>query len=244
MTTASASQHIPHLKLAVTERVELELVQQEEPERYPTRIAAVQGPLVTVEAPLRKLDMVPIPAGSQVRLWASRQYASFSAQATVEAAFWAPIAALVLRLTSPWARFQHRSSVRLETLMQPELAELALPDGRSFSIDLSVRNLSVGGALLVTKRTPKKPHPDIGPRLDAGFLREHLSELRIRLLLPLSGSNQLELTGRLVRVEEVEEELEYLLRLAVQFVDTPLRHEDMLFRFIFEEQKRRRRKGL
>lgn len=230
-------------RLVPGDPIELVLLEDETEQAYNTRVFDSETERIFLAAPLRKLDLVPVPIGSQVLLRVAREQALFSCWATVESLVAAPVATLTARLEGPWHRKQRRASVRIDTRIKPALALVILPDKQTPPLEVTIHSLSAGGALLVS--APQlRLQPGDDTRADGAFLSEHIAEARVYLEIPLGPTVTVRAISSIVRIEAITEGKEGFFRVAVRFEDIGGRQEDAIFRYVLEEQLRRRRRAL
>ncbi|GEM_PF-4789041 len=235
----------PELKVAlrIGEPIEVWILSGDDTATYLSRIEDMHNDQVIIAAPMRKLDVVPVPVGRDLSLRVPRADALFTVNVRVEEFKQHPVPLVTGRIVSGWKRVQRRGSVRLNINIRPQMVDLLLPDGKRRPLNLTLRSISTGGVLLVSRRQGKAFANEIGPRADARLIRDNLSESRLHLQAALGGL-MLDTSASLLRIEEVEDDSEYLYRVAARFDELDRKQEGDVFRFIFDEQQRQRRKDL
>ena len=230
--------------LAVAEMAEVVVHGRADRQTYGTRIEDFEDDRVTIAAPMHRGDLVPLIHDTKIDLRVMRADAMFSASATILSTRTKPYAAVDLHLTSEWKRQQRRSGVRLETVIEPELVEAVLPGGERRSLPLVIHNLSVGGVLLVSGRCGPDQAAEKKLGVKPSLINDHVRAIKLRVRFRLSTEAILGLEARIVRFEEIGEGRNRFWRLGTMFIDVTRRQEDTIFRYIFAQQRERRRKGV
>ena len=238
MTSASlpASKPSPFSQLRVGEPVELWVMGTDDTDTHLSRVEDLGEETVTLATPMRKLSLVPVPVGQQLALRVARPDGLRSVTTRVESVSLRPRAVLEASAVSEWRREQRRASARLQVSIVPDSVELVLPDRRR-PVHVRVVNLSAGGALLVSRRQPVFERSEIGPRADLQLIRQHRDDAFLEVKVSFDNMT-LVAKASVLRIEEVVEDDSFYYTMGVQFLDMDRRSEEMIFRFVFEEQRR------
>lgn len=234
----------PGINLRPGEPLEVWILNGEDTETYSSRIEDAHDDVVVIATPMRKLDVVPVKVGTQLSLRVPREDALFVATARAEQVATTPLPMVHCKVSGPWKREQRRKSVRLATNLLPTKVELRVgEEERAHPLHLTVKNLSTTGLLMVSRRQSLRLRTDLGPIADAKYLARHRYNSELHLLLPLSDI-VVETVASITRLEEVEDVDEFLYRVAGRFINMDRRQEEAVFKYIFEEQLRLRRREL
>lgn len=163
-------------------------------------------------------------AGATVTVVASRTLsAPLVTTAVVDRVLPGDPARLVLRRTTRWRPRQRREAVRLDFVIRPHSVARITPDGEE-PIDALIADLSATGVRL-----------ESGPRLDPG------ERLHLVFSLPTMPA-PFDTVVEVMRCQERPDGPQRPWQLGCRFVDLDQQVSEAIFRFIFEEQRRRIRR--
>lgn len=197
---------------------------------YPSRVEDVSNTYISIAAPLEGGVVVPFSSGSKVRVQFEQPDALYSFVSTV--VFRRSVETLRiydLALPDEVSRSQRRQLFRLSLVLPVEYAITFLPEENLTIVPgiyekAIIRDISGGGVRLVTDlQLPKS------------------TKMNIKLLLEESD---LTLTGEIVNIHEQGDQEKERYSYGVKFVDLDYNTQDQIVSFIFEEQRRRRRREL
>lgn len=212
--------------LVVNRRVELTWEGADRP-RYQSRIEEVDTSTVTIAAPLQQRVPVYIRPGTRVQveiLYDGKRYAFV---APVIRAVPGRIPVLELEKPKELKVVNLRQFFRLDVTLDAKIAPAANSENPDAWVSCTVINLSGNGLLAA---------------VDDDLWDTATKEVKVCLVLP--GAEILELSGRVVRTEQVEGMAGLVNRIAVHFEEISNYAQDKIMKFLFEEQRRRRARGL
>lgn len=130
---------------------------------------------------------------------------------------------LVLRRTTPWRPRQRREAVRLDIVIRPQSVARITPDGEE-PIDARIIDLSATGV-----------------RLESATSLDRGERLHLVFSLPTTPT-PFDTVVEVMHCQERPDGLQRPWQLGCRFVDLDKRVSEAIFRFIFEEQRRRLRR--
>lgn len=216
--------------IRINERVEIEAVVRGKQETYPSRIESLADEGIILAAPLRGGVVEPIRLGAEIKVIVPYQESLYAFQTTVLGRREGRIPYIVVGWPTELSGANRRAYFRLDVLLDMDYAildpqrkqgELAIPAKRGL-----VKNLSGCGLLAWV---------DCEPDL------HHGSELIIDLHLPdISGS----VIARVVRKEQIPDDPEGRVAVGLNIESMAPSFRDQIIRYLFQEQRERRSKGI
>lgn len=192
---------------------------------YATRVEDMQGERLKLSLPTEGGVPVYIPRGERIRCEFTAEGGIYSF--TVEVLGWEqrPIPTLIVEMPKQFQRLQRRDYVRLEANLAINYSVLCTGDAtREQWLRSQTRDISGGGLLF--KAPDKLP---IGAQLE--------------VYLTLEG-NTIHTSGEVVRYLPDMVDSEPGNWMGLRFLDINERDRDMIIRYIFNQQRERRKRGL
>ncbi|CAA7602950.1 Flagellar protein YcgR [Acididesulfobacillus acetoxydans] len=201
--------------------VELVVTEGEYAGRYRTRIDEVGNRLVSVGAPYRDREIVPVREGSEVEIAFADEFSAYSFDAKVIQRIALPVPVLVLDVPEEIRRVQRRSFVRLPAFY-PMAYRSVIQDGLSEQRLGGMLDLSGGGVRFRAK--------------------EEIEERALLYLYLQLPTGEIQTPAYVSRVEKDEDGKSYTV--SARFDEIPERERDRIIRCIFDLQRTMRKKGL
>ncbi|KLU60391.1 flagellar brake protein YcgR [Peptococcaceae bacterium CEB3] len=201
--------------------VELIITEGEYAGKYRTRIDEVGDRLVSVGAPYRDREVVPVREGTDVEIAFADELSAYSFAAKVSQRIALPVPILVLAVPGEIRRVQRRSFVRLPAFY-PLAYRVVIQEGLSEPRVGRMLNLSGGGI-----------------RFRVNEEIEERALLYLYLQLP---TGEIQTPAYVSRVEKEEDGTSYTV--SAEFDEIPERERDRIIRCVFELQRTMRKKGL
>lgn len=212
----------------INQKVELQILSGPLASAYSTYVDDVQDQYISLVRPTVGGETVPLASGDQVRVefaQAGSARISFQTRVVDVAVHVVPVVMVALPEPEKVQRFQQRDFVRLDVRLPLTYYIIYAPEGGvrpTGSFSSHTRDISGNGAQILC--------PDAYP---AG------TQLDLHIELP---GRRLHVVGEVIRAVEFVRPKEHWL--GVRFIGLDERDRDLIIRFIFNEQRERRRKGL
>ena len=175
-----------------------------------------------ISMPISKGYTVPLKPGSIVKIVFFKEKNTYSFKAEIIENIWGKIPKIKIALKSPLKKIQRRKYYRLDafipTKFYPEKQENKKYTG-------VIENISGGGMLL------------------AASLDLKIGDI-IKFRLNLKDYGVLDLKGKVVRKNKNEKSLKYNYLYGIYFMDINEKNRDIIIKYIFEEQRKLRNRGL
>lgn len=181
-----------------------------------------KGDFLYISMPISKGYTVPLRPGSVVKIVFVKEKNTYSFKAEVIENIWSKIPKIKIALKSPLKKIQRRKYYRLSTLIPTEFYLEKQENNKHTGV---IENISGGGLLLAAS-------------LDLKF-----GDI-IKLKLDLKNYGVLNLKGKVVRKAKNEKSLKYNYLYGIYFMDINEKNRDIIIKYIFEEQRKLRNRGL
>lgn len=211
--------------LRINQPVDIEIKLPEMQGKYRSRVEGIGGENLTLAAPLKNGEVVRIPEGTEVTLSFIDQVAVYSVDCMVVSFKWGQIPTVILSSPINARRVQRRNFVRLDikiSMQYTKLSELLEP--LSEPIEAVSMDISGGGLMFTT---------------NGQVQQEDIIELRI-FTNPDKPVNAI---GKVVRVTDTLGK-ERKLAVGVEFTLIEEGERDKIIRYIFNQQRELRQRGL
>ncbi|NLV92566.1 MAG: hypothetical protein GX030_09280 [Firmicutes bacterium] len=209
----------------VNQRIELTWLGAEK-RRYLSRIEDIGADTVTVAAPMQQGNLVYTPVGTRITGYILSEGSRYSFTGKLLRTSIGKIPYWELEKPRELIPVNLREFFRLEVNLPVQIAPVESAEVEEEWLDATVVDLSGSGMLLA---------------IDANLWN---SVPALAIALPLSGKHLLRLTGRVVRTELTGNFSGGIARGAVAFEDISTQEQDLIVGFLFEEQRKRRARGL
>lgn len=221
------------MTLQVNQKVELKILDGPSRGAYVTRVEEIgRAGEVKLALPVNAGVPITVVPGDLVRCEFAEEGMACSFVTRCAGRELGPVPRLVLQAPERIDRIQRRDYVRLDVSLPVRFSVVGVPGGLEYDAVLTfqtrTRDLSGGGALLLA---PLRLVP--GSRLD--------------LLIELPDARPVHTPAEVVRLADEQASLEQpgpVWATGVRFIGIDDRDREAIIRFIFGEQRERRRKGL
>lgn len=201
--------------------VELAVAEGDYAGRYRTRIDEVGEKLISVAAPYRANQILPLREGMVVEITFWDEISAYSFTAKIIQRIAVPVPVFVLELPDDVRKMQRRNFVRVPAFY-PLTYRTVAREGLSAPVTANMVDLSGGGMRFRTKEPI-----------------ELKSLLYVHLQLP---TGELQTPALVARVEKKEDDKAYFV--SVEFNEILERERDRIIRCVFDLQRAMRKKGL
>ncbi|MDN5293814.1 MAG: hypothetical protein PWQ91_1798 [Eubacteriales bacterium] len=214
------------VQLEINQKVELHIKLGEFAGIYPSRIEEISDRVILLAAPIKKGRVLPVETGTPVEVCFARQNCFYCFASVVSGMVREKVPLVVVQKPEKIERVQRRRFVRFEVRLPVKFYLLdnqynpLPPQLEGFTV-----NISGGGILLATEAEVK-----IG------------DQLQLEIAFP--DGTIIEAVGRVVRLQEVWEDRKAINYAGIEFILLSSRDQDTITRFIFQQQRLLRAKGL
>ncbi|NLA58318.1 MAG: flagellar brake protein [Firmicutes bacterium] len=216
--------------IQVNQRVELEAFVRGEWRRYPSRIEGVSDRLILLAAPLKSGVLEPVSIGSPIRAVIIHQGRVFEFESVVVDRHRGDIPYLVVEWPQELTVANRRAFFRLDVLLnmnyallesEEEVEELLIPQKPGL-----IKNLSGSGLLVWVE---DEDGLAIGSRMVVDIQLPEASDIVL---------------ARVVRKEEVPDDHRGRVAVGLDIEEINPAFQDAIIRYLFEQQRERRNKGI
>jgi c-di-GMP-binding flagellar brake protein YcgR len=214
------------LQLRINQQVILRRLDRPDAPSYATHVEDIDDQRVTLSMPTQGGLPVVLPTGELIRAEFTSEAGVYTFTTRVLGRQEEPVPVLFVQRPAKFERIQRRNYVRLEANLPIDYAVLVTTEATPSPdrVRSQTRDISGGGLLF---RSPELL--PLGTRLDVVIA---LGGVKIRTI------------GEVVRLVAEETEPEHSYWLGLRYVGIDERDREQIIRYIFDQQRQRRRRGL
>jgi len=206
--------------LTIGKRIEISIIRNGEKYVFPSKVEDIKNDSILVGMPLKGNKTFPVSLGETVYIYFLHRDSFYCVEGLVLSKNELPIPLMLLKLTGLPYKIQRRQYYRLKVSIKAEIKDEENED----YIEGLIKDLSASGALVAVKESFEKE-----------------TGVNIRFTL---GKDLLELNAVVKRTEYHKKRSIYPYDVAIQFKDINEPQRDIIIKFILEQQRLLRKKGL